>query len=182
MAGVRLRQEKDIPTIEKVMPLKHHRLHIQFGSGSVLDLNMSNRLHTTRYYDLGDERIFRSATTDGVKISFDTGSDYKLEIFARETLDRAIRDLDGTMGIAHIRPLTKESLRLEMKNGSILTLNLAGWLDTSRYSPLKESAVLKSVATDGENLLFGDILKIDKEELTNLALTVPVAVKRANPI
>ncbi len=182
MAGKNSGQKKDIPAIEAVTPLDRYRLYIRFGSGSILELNMANRLHTNRYYDLGNEAVFRSAITDGIKISFDTGAGYQLEIFARETLDRAIRDPDGSMGILHIQPLAKARLRLEMKNGSVLILNMANWLKTIRYSSLKEPEALQSVTTDGENLFFGDALKIDKEELINLALTVPPAGKEAEAI
>ncbi len=65
-----------------------------------------------------------------------------------------------------------------MKNGSILMLDMEKRLHTIRYSSLKEPEVLKSARTDGENLFFGDVLKIDVEELTNLVLTIPPAVKR----
>lgn len=166
-----------IPIIQTVTPLDNHLLHIEFGSGSVLELNMENRLCTTRYYDLNDDRVFRSAVTDGSKIIFDTGTGFELEIFARETVDRAIRDPDGSMGILHIQPLENGLFRLETKNGSILMLNMESWLQTTRYSPIKKQEVLQSVSTDGENLFFGDILKIHVEELTNLTLNLPPVVK-----
>ncbi|TWH57771.1 hypothetical protein DesLBE_2061 [Desulfitobacterium sp. LBE] len=174
MAGEERKQK--IPIIRTVTPLDHHRLHIGFGSGSVLELNMENRLCTNRYYELNDDAVFRSAVTDGSKIIFDTGTRFKLEIFARETVDRAIRDPDGGMGILRIQPLENGSLRLEMKSGSILMLNMENWLHTIRYSPLKEPEVLQSVSTDGENLFFGDILTIDLEELIMLAISIPPVV------
>lgn len=175
-------QKKKLPIIRTVTPLDHRRLYIEFGSGSVLELNMENRLRTNRYYDLNDDTVFWSAVTDGSKIIFDTGSQFELEIFARETIDRAIRDPDGGMGILHIQPLENGSLRLEMKSGSILMLNMENWLHTISYSPLKESAALQSVSTDGENLFFGEVLKIDLEELIKLALTIPPAAKEGESI
>ncbi len=178
MTGKRSQLENDVPMIRTVTPLEHHRLHIEFSSGSVLELNMENRLHTTRYHDLISNEVFCSAVTDGAKIIFDTNSGYVLEIFARETVDRAIRDPDGSMGILLVQPLEDGQLRLEMKNGSILMLDMEKRLHTIRYSSLKEPEVLKSARTDGENLFFGDVLKIDVEELTNLVLTIPPAVKR----
>lgn len=152
-------QKMKIPIIRMVTPLDHHQLHIEFGSGSVLELNMENRLRTNRYYDLNNDAVFRSASTDGSKIIFDTGTRFELELYARETIDRSIRDPDGSMGIRHIWPLENGRFRLEMKSGSVLTLNMEHWLDTARYSPLKVPEVLQSVSTDGENLFFGDVLK-----------------------
>lgn len=170
-------QKKKIPVIQTVTPFDYRKLHIEFGSGSVLDLNMENRLRTNRYYDLNDEGVFRSAVTDGSKLIFNTGSRFELEIHARETIDRAIRDPDGSMGILHIKPLENGSLRLEMKSGSILLLNMENWQHTIRYSPLKETEVLQSVSTDGENLFFGGVLTIDLEELIMLAISIPPVVR-----
>lgn len=177
MAGKKSRQEKDIPMIQTVTPLDHYRLHIEFGSGSVLELNMKNRLRTTRYYDLNSDALFRSAITDGTKIIFAAGSNDELEIFAREAVNMAMKAPGESMCILRIQPLDGVRLRLEMKSGSILMLNMANRLHTIRYSPLKEPEVLQAASTDGENLFLGDVLKIDAEELTNLALTVPPAGK-----
>ncbi|HBC91977.1 MAG TPA: hypothetical protein DCZ10_03490 [Pelotomaculum sp.] len=175
MAGKK--QEKDIPMIQTVTPLDHYRLHIELGSGSVLELNMENRLRTNRYCDLNSDAVFRSAVTDGTKIIFATGDNDELEIFAREAVGMAMKAPGESVCILHIQPLENGRLRLEMKSGSTLTLNMENRLHTIRYSPLKEPEVLQSVSTDGENLFFGDVLNIDAEELTNLALTVPPAVK-----
>lgn len=43
------RSEMQPPTILRVMPLEGFRLRLELGSGSVLDLDMSNRLNTIRF-------------------------------------------------------------------------------------------------------------------------------------
>ncbi len=171
-----------VPIIRTVVPLDHYQLHIEFGSGSILDLSMANRLCTNRYYDLSNDEIFYSAVTDGSKIIFDTGTHFTLEISAREAIDRAIRNLDGSMGIQYISPLGNGQLCMEMRSGSILTLNMEYWLSTIRYSPLKEPGVLQLISTDGENLFFGDILTIDMEELIKLTLIIPPDRKKNDTI
>lgn len=177
MAGKKSLEKKDIPMIQTVTPLDQHRLHIEFGSGSVLELNMENRLGTNRYYDLNNDTVFRSAVTDGAKIIFDMNPKYELDIFAREAMNMAMKAPGESMCILSVQPLGNNRLRLEMKSGSILILNMENWLDTVPYSPLKESEVLQSVSTDGEKLSFGHILKIEAEELTNLALKIPPLIK-----
>lgn len=177
MAGKKSLGKKDIPMIQTVTPLDHHRLHIEFGSGSVLELNMENRLGTNRYYDLNNETVFRSAVTDGAKIIFDMNPKYELDIFAREAMNMAMKAPGESMCILRVQPLENGRLRLEMKSGSILILNMENWLHTIRYSPLMAPEVFKSVSTDGESLFFGHILKIDAEELTNLALKIPPLIK-----
>jgi hypothetical protein len=84
------------------------------------------------------------------------------------------RKLPGDSGgILLVQALESGRLRLEMKTGSILTLNMESRLHTIRYSPLKEPEVFQSVHTDGETLFFGDVLQIDEEELNLLTLRVP---------
>ncbi len=177
MAGKKSLEKKDIPMIQTVTPLDHHRLHIEFGSGSILELNMENRLGTNRYYDLNNDTVFRSAVTDGAKIIFDMNPKYELDIFPREAMSMALKAPGEAMCILQVLPLEKDRLRLDLKSGSILLLNMENWLPAIRYHPLQEPETLQSVSTDGENLFFGPILKIDPEELTNLALKIPPAIK-----
>lgn len=170
MEDEKSQRKKDSPVIRVINPSDRHRLHIEFTSGSILELNMENRLHTTRYYDLNIDTIFRSVSTDGEKIFFDTGSSFKLEILPREALHMAMKSPGDVMGILQIQSLEHGLLRLEMKSGSILTLNLKNRLQIPRYSLLKKPEILQSVSTDGENLIFGNILKIEEEELARLML------------
>ncbi|MDD3228123.1 MAG: hypothetical protein PHE09_02800 [Oscillospiraceae bacterium] len=170
-------QKRKIPYVRAVTPMAHHRLYLEFGSGSVLDLSLEHRLRSARYYDLNDDRIFYSAVTDGSKIIFDTGTRFALELQADEAIERAVCEWDGTMTLPNIRLAENGQLRLEMENTSVLTLNMAYWLNTVRYSPLKESEVLQAVRTDGEALFFGGVLTISLQELTRLALTIPPAGK-----
>ena len=173
MIGRKSRRGQEFPTIQAVTPLDRRRLHIEFGSGSFLELNMENRLRGVRYYDLNSDTVFRSAVTDGDKIIFDTGTSFELEIFPRQAISMAWKLPDDSGGILRVQALENRRLRLEMKTGSILTLSLESCLHTIRYSPLKEPEVFQSVRTDGETLFFGDVLQIDEEELILLTLRVP---------
>ena len=170
MAGKQPQRKKKAPAILRVTPLDGHRLSVEFGSGSILTLNMENRLRTVRYYPLNDPRVFCSAATDGSKIIFDTSPKFELDIFAREAMDMA---LGGGAAILRARPLEHCRIRLELKDGSVLTLNMENRLHTVRYSPLKDTELFQSAATDGTNLIFGDVLRIDAEELADLTLTAP---------
>lgn len=176
MVGKESRQERALSTIQAVTPLDHRRLYIEFGSGSVLELNMENRLRAARYYDLNSDTVFRSAVTDGEKIIFDTGSDFELEIFARETMGLAMKPPDGVKRILRVQPVENGRLRLEMGSGSILILNLGGRPRTVGLHSPDASEGLTPVSTDGDNLIFGDSGTISLEELTLLALTAPPAV------
>ncbi len=170
MAGKESRQKQERPTIQAVTPLDHHRLLIKFGSGSVLELNMKNRLRAARYYDLNNDGVFRSAVTDGEKIIFDTGTNFELELFARETVNLAMQPPDGAKSILRIGPLESGRLRLEMSSGSILTLNLEEPHTVGHPSP-EICKALRSVSTDGETLIFGDAPPLNQEALIRLALT-----------
>lgn len=163
-------QKKNSPAIRAVNPLDRRRLHIEFVSGSSLELNMENRLHTTRYYDLNSDAIFRSVSTDGEKLFFDTGSSFGLEILPREAVHMAMKSPGDAMGILRIQSLERGLLHLEMKSGSSLTLNLESWMNLPRYSPLKKPEILQSISTDGENLFFGNTLRIEEEKLIRLML------------
>lgn len=163
--------------IARVTPLDGYRLKIEFGSGSVLELNMENRLRTVRYYPLNDPRVFHSAATDGSKIIFDTQPKFELDIFAQEAADMALTPPDGGRAILQAQPLESCRIRLELGSGGALELNLENRLRTARYSPLEDGELFRSVTTDGENLIFGDILQIDGEELAGLALIAAQAGK-----
>lgn len=72
------RHEDDI--ITGVAALPGHRLRIEFRTGSVLELNMANRLDSARYYPLRDEEFMRSVTTDGLYLLFGNSPDYEVQI------------------------------------------------------------------------------------------------------
>lgn len=171
MADKLLRRAKKIPMILSVSSLDGHRLHIEFGSRSLLELNMENRLRTTRYYPLNDPTVFHSASTDGSKISFETGTTFELEMFPREAVNIALRAPGEGMLILRVQPVENTRIRLFMASGSMLELNMESHLQTACYSRLKDAELFRSVRTDGESLIFGDILQINEEELTVLALT-----------
>lgn len=176
MAGEESRQKQEFSTIQAVTPLDHRRLYIEFGSGSVLELNMENRLRAARYYDLNNDAVFRSAVTDGEKIIFDTGTNFELEIFARETMSLAMKSLYGAKSILRAQPLESGRLRLEMSSGSVLILNMGDRPRAIGQDAPDASEVLTTVSTDGEHLIFGNVQKINQEELTRLVLTATPSV------
>ena len=58
-------KEQQIPEIRRVTPLPDYRLKLEFTSGSLLILNMADRI----------VNIFNSVTTDGWTLFFDTGDE-----------------------------------------------------------------------------------------------------------
>lgn len=62
--------EEQPPAIGRVTPLPDYRLELQFTSGSLLILDMANRLDTIRYSPLADGNVFQSVTTDGDTLFF----------------------------------------------------------------------------------------------------------------
>ena len=65
-----------VPRIQKVVPLEGKRLWLTLNTGSELLLNMSNRLNTTRFYPLNDDRVFCSVSTDGFSLHFCVEDNY----------------------------------------------------------------------------------------------------------
>ncbi len=173
MAGEASRQKQAFLTIQAVTPLDHRRLHIEFGSGSILELNMENHLRAARYYDLNHDAVFHSASTDGEKIIFDTGTSFELEIFAREAIALAMNSLNGAKRVLRAQPLDRGQLRLELASGSVLILNMGAHPGArGRDSPDGFDGSM-AVYTDGDNLMFDDVHIISQEELTRLVLTAP---------
>ena len=80
------RSERQPPTILRVMPLEGFRLRLELGSGSVLELDMSNRLDTIRFCPLRELEVFQSVTTDGRRLYFGRA----LEITAEEAMSLAM--------------------------------------------------------------------------------------------
>nr|WP_207729136.1 DUF2442 domain-containing protein [Hungatella hominis] len=68
-------KEQQIPEIRRVTPLPDYRLKLEFTSGSLLILNMADRIGSMRYCPLSDVNIFNSVTTDGWTLFFDTGDE-----------------------------------------------------------------------------------------------------------
>ncbi len=57
--------------------------------------------------------------------------------------------------ITGVSALPGHRLRIELRTGSVLELNMASRLDSARYYPLRQESLMQSVATDGTSLLFG---------------------------
>lgn len=186
MTGNRPHQKKKIPTIVSVTPVDDQRLSIEFGSGSLLDLNMQHRMRTTRHYDLNNPAVFRAAVTDGSIIIFDPNSVFVPDIFPREAVNMALRPLThDAISFLRVQPLENSRIRLEMATGSVLVMNMENHIRTSRYSDLKDEELFRSVRADRESLIFGDalqgdVLRIDEDELTRLMLSVPTAEEDEN--
>ncbi len=167
-------KKKKTPTIQAVTPLDGYRIQLEFSSGSMLELNMENRLQTIRYYPLMDRQVFFSAGTDGSKIVFDTRPKFELDIFAREAMDMALKPPCGDAAILCVQPMGAGRLQLHLQSKSILLLNMEGWIHkAARYQPLMDAERFGAVSTEGKTLRFGDGLQIDAAELTDLALVVP---------
>lgn len=56
--------------IQRVTPLTDYRLELTFTSGSLMILNMADRLDTIRYSPLADRDVFQSVATDGDTLLF----------------------------------------------------------------------------------------------------------------
>ena len=69
--------------ITSVTALPGHRLRIMLRTGSVLELNMANRLNSTRYYPLRDEALMASVSTDGERLLFGKGVDHDVQFGIR---------------------------------------------------------------------------------------------------
>lgn len=158
--------KQPIPVIVQVTPLDGHLLKIELGGGSVLELCMQNRLRTTRCYSLNDPKVFFSATTDGAKIMFGRGAEHELELFAREAAHMALHPPEGGGAILAVRPLQRRRIRLDLKGGSALDLDLG-----DRCGCLEDGELFDSVTTDGEALVFGSALRMGVDELERLMLT-----------
>ena len=74
------------PSILRVTPLTRFRLRLELGSGSVLVLNMKDRLHSIRFCPLAEPEVFASVTTDGETLFFGRA----VELTAREAMELAI--------------------------------------------------------------------------------------------
>lgn len=59
--------------IKAVLPMKSYRLFIEMEGGSTLTVDLSSKLHTTKYAELADEAFFKTATTDGDYVIWGAG-------------------------------------------------------------------------------------------------------------
>ena len=75
-----------------------HQLRIALRTGSILELNMSTRLGSTRYYPLRDEALMQSVTTDGENLLFGRGPDYEVQFSIRMALLMAVNPPAYTVG------------------------------------------------------------------------------------
>lgn len=168
-----LQRKEEIPAILSVAPVDDHRLHIEFGSGSFLDLDMRHCMLTNRHYNLNDPTVFRAVFTDGDKIIFVPGDPFTPDIFPRQAVNMALRKLyHDPISFLRVQPMENSRIRLEMATESALVLNMENHLRTSRYSTLQGEELFRSIRADGEDLIFGD-LRIGEDELTHLMLSVP---------
>lgn len=70
--------------IKAVVPMKDCRLFMHMESGSSVIVDLSVKLDTMKYKDLADERIFRSAKTDGDYVVWGDGC---VKITVKELMD-----------------------------------------------------------------------------------------------
>ena len=57
--------------------------------------------------------------------------------------------------ITGVSALPGYRLRIELRTGSVLELNMASWLNSARYYPLRDEALMRTVTTDGVYIQFG---------------------------
>lgn len=70
--------------IKTVVPMKDYRLFVDMESGSSVIVDLSVKLDTMKYKDLTDERIFRSARTDGNYVVWGDG---RVKVTVKELMD-----------------------------------------------------------------------------------------------
>lgn len=70
--------------IKTVLPMKDHRLFMDMESGSSVIVDLSVKLDTMKYKDLTDEKIFRSAKTDGDYVVWGEG---RVRVTVKELMD-----------------------------------------------------------------------------------------------
>ncbi len=156
--------EKDT-IIAKVSALDDYKLRITFTHGSILVLDMKSRLGTIRYYPLNDTEILHSAYTDGTKIIFDTKPKYELDIFPQEAMEMALTPSHDGKIILRAETLGKHKVYIDFASGSSMELDMKNHFEDVNYSILKDRELFHSMSTDGENLIFGEDLKIHIREL-----------------
>ena len=78
--------------IREVKPLPGKRLRLTLTTGSILELNMGNRLNTVRFCPLREDRIFNSVTTDGFYLHFAVEPNYELDFTLREAILMAVNE------------------------------------------------------------------------------------------
>ena len=86
----------EYPLIESVTPLPDRRLQLKLSTGSILELNMKNRMETVRYYPLQDDAVFDSVVTDGYSLLFSKNGHRKLEFNLREAVLMALNPPPNT--------------------------------------------------------------------------------------
>ena len=70
--------------IKAVLPMKDYRLFMEMESGSSVIVDLSVKLDTMRYMELGEESLFQTARTDGDYVIWGEG---QIKRTARELMD-----------------------------------------------------------------------------------------------
>ena len=70
--------------IKTVVPMKDYRLFMDMESGSNVIVDLSVKLNTMKYKELTDERIFRSAKTDGDYVVWGDG---RVKVTVKELME-----------------------------------------------------------------------------------------------
>lgn len=69
-----------------------------------------------------------------------------------------------------VMPLEGNCLHIEMASGNIVVLDFSGKLESNRFCPLKDPDVFRSVAIEGDFLVFGNKVKIGAAEVMNMVM------------
>jgi hypothetical protein len=70
--------------IKAILPMEAYRLFMEMESGSMVIVDLSNKLHTAKYAELADESFFKAAVTDGNYVTWNKGS---LRVTVNELLE-----------------------------------------------------------------------------------------------
>lgn len=70
--------------IRTVLPMKGHRLFMEMEGGSIVTVDLTNKLHTMKYAELSEEALFMTATTDGDYVIWGGG---RLRLTVNELLE-----------------------------------------------------------------------------------------------
>ncbi len=70
--------------IKSVLPMKGYHLFMEMEGGSIVIVDLSNKLHTMKYADLAEKGFFDTAITDGDYVCW--GGD-KLRVTVNELME-----------------------------------------------------------------------------------------------
>lgn len=71
--------------------------------------------------------------------------------------------------ILSVRPLEGYKMEINFVNGNSVILNMANKLRTIRFEPLKDKGLFDRAVTDGESIIWNNMIEISTTEVFQLA-------------